>query len=155
VRGGYRLTSTWRLAAPVDRCWAVLADPALSWPRWWPGVTAVGVRAVDGLVGSAASLVFRSPLRYSLAVDLEVVAAEPGARVHVRASGDLDGVALARFTAPDPGRTRVDVLWRVTPTRRWMAVTGPVLAPVFVAAHAATMRAGERGLARHLAAAPA
>ncbi len=153
MRGrAYRLSSTWRLDAPVEHCWAALADPVFSWPRWWPGVTTTGVHsAPDGLVGSAADVVFRSPLRYHLAMHLEVEEARPSTEVRLRASGDLVGHALARLTTAAPGRTRIDVLWHVTPTVTWMIATGALLAPAFAGAHAAMMRSGERGLARYLA----
>jgi len=148
----FRLSSTWRLDAPVEKCWAVLADPAFSWPLWWPGVSATAVHpAPGGLAGSAADAVFRSPLGYRLSVRLEVERAWPVTRVLLRAGGDLVGQAEARLSSPAPGRTRVDVLWRVEPTPPWMVRTGPLLAPAFAAAHAAMMRSGERGLARHLA----
>lgn len=49
------------------------------------------------------------------------------------------------------GRTWVGVLWSVDLTRPWMVGAGPLLAPAFAAAHAAMMRSGERGPARHLA----
>lgn len=151
----YRLTSTWLLPASAERCWAVLADPGLSWPRWWPGVTATDVvPAEDGLVGSAATVAFRSPARYTLTLRLEVVAAHPTERIDLHSSGDLVGSAEARLHQLDEARSRLDVLWVVRPTRPWMALTGPVLAPAFARAHRFVMRTGERGLADYLASAP-
>lgn len=131
----------------------MLADPAFTWPRWWPGVVARQVApALDGLVGSAARTAFRSPLRYWLVLDLRVVAADPPHRVVMGARGDLVGRATARLTQEAPERTRLDIRWDVIPARRWMRCAGPLLAPLFRAAHATVMRDGERGLARYLAA---
>lgn len=149
----YRLTSTWLLPASAERCWAALADPELSWPRWWPGVTARDVVPAAGgrVVGSSATVVFRSPARYSLTLLLEVAAAEPPQRIRLLSRGDLVGSAEARLHEVDDAHTRLDVLWQVRPTRPWMALAGPVLAPAFAGAHRSVMRSGGRGLAAYLA----
>lgn len=151
----YRLTSAWLLPASAERCWAVLADPTLSWPRWWPGVTATDVvPAPDGPVGSTATVVFRSPARYSLTLRLEVATADATRRIGLRSSGDLVGWADARLHRLDDTRTRLDVVWAVRPTRAWMALAGPVLAPAFAGAHRSVMRSGERGLVAYLTSSP-
>lgn len=150
-RRGYVLTSDWRVGAPLARCWDVLADPALTWPRWWPHLRTRDVRAVDGFVGSSATLVFRTPLGYALRVGLVVESAQPPWRVLVRASGDLEGRGDVVLSALGPALTHIDVVWDVRTTRPWMNATAPLLAPVFVASHARVMRLGERGLDRYLA----
>jgi len=147
----YDLVSVWRIAAPRDTCWDVLADPRMSWPSWWPGVDALEVRTAHGPVGSSARLRFRSALRYALVLDLSVVEADEPARVVVAAAGDLVGTGDVRLTSPTPGTTRVDIAWRVATVRPWMNALAPALSPVFAASHAASMRAGERGLRAHLA----
>jgi len=149
----YRLASTWLLAAPVDRCWQVLADPSMTWPLWWPGVRADRVDPVDALVGSRADVVFRTRVGYALRLHLAVEAAQSPSRVLLRATGDLVGtadVALAPVVGPSP-LTRVTVDWDVRTTRPWMNALGPVLARPFAASHAAVMRSGERGLTGYLA----
>ncbi|MEN0130263.1 MAG: hypothetical protein AAGC49_12540 [Brevundimonas sp.] len=153
----YRLASTWLVEAPVERCWAVLADPTMSWPRWWPGVRARDVRPHAELVGSTAHVEFRAriphvPGAYTLRLDLAVAGAEPPRRVTLRTTGDLEGsafVELARASSPDS--TRITVDWDVQTTLAWMNVLGPVLARPFAASHAAVMRAGEQGLRQLLA----
>lgn len=147
----YDLVSVWRAAAPREDCWAVLADPRMTWPQWWPGVEALEVHTSRASVGSSARLRFRSALRYALVLDLTVIEAQEPARVRVAVAGDLVGTGDVRVTAESPGSTRIDVAWRVRTSRRWMNALGPVLAPAFAATHAATMRAGERGLRAHLA----
>lgn len=144
------LSSDWRVGAPLTRCWDVLADPALTWPDWWPHLRTRDVRPVDGLVGSSATLLFRTPLGYSLSVRLVVESAQERRRVLVRASGDLEGHGDVVLTALAPDRTRIGVVWDVRTTRRWMNAGAPLLRPVFVASHAHVMRLGERGLDRHL-----
>lgn len=150
-RRGYVLTSDWRVGAPLARCWDVLADPALTWPRWWPHLRTHDVRPVDGLVGSSATLLFRTPLGYALRVGLVVESAQPRQRVLVRASGDLEGRGDVVLTALGPALTRINVVWDVRTTRAWMNASAPLLAPAFVASHARVMRLGERGLDRYLA----
>lgn len=148
----YELTSVWHVPAPRQECWDVLGDPRMTWPRWWRGVEALEVRPASGTTGSAARLRFRSPAGYALVLDLVVGEATPPERVRIHVDGDLRGHGDVHLTAPEPGATRVDVRWHVRTTRTWMNVVGPVAAPAFALAHAAMMRAGERGLRRHLAA---
>lgn len=150
------LTSVWRVPAPLTRTWGVLADPALTWPRWWRGVSATDVSpAADGLVGSGATMTFRAALGYGLRVRLTIDGAEAGRWVSVRTSGDLVGAGLVRLEAPSADSTRIEVTWDVTTTPRWMNATAPVLGRAFAASHARLMRTGERGLAAYLAARPA
>lgn len=147
----YRLRSTWLLAAPVGTCWDVLADPTMSWPRWWQGVTASGVEPRSSLVGSTADVAFRAGIGYTLRLHLVVGAATPPLRVLLRASGDLVGTADVTLEPVDPALTRVEIDWDVRTTRAWMNALGPVLARPFAASHAAVMRSGERGLTAYLA----
>ncbi|WP_136519540.1 SRPBCC family protein [Cellulomonas telluris] len=147
----YELRSVWHVPASRQECWDVLGDPRMTWPRWWPRVEALDVRpAADGATGSRARLRFRSPVGYALVLDLRVGDADAPRRVVVHADGDLHGRADVRLTEPAPGTTRVEIAWRVRTTRRWMNALGPVAAPLFALAHAAMMRAGERGLRRYL-----
>ncbi len=123
----------------------------MSWPRWWPGVSADAVRpAPDGLVGSAALVAFRAPGGYRLRLGLTVVAAEPPHSVRLAADGDLVGTAEVTLT-PDDAGCRVRIGWDVEPARGWMRVSGPLLRGGFQASHRAVMRAGERGLVAELA----
>ena len=151
----YALTSLWSLDAPRARCWDVLADPAMTWPRWWPGVTAVDVApAADGLAGSAATLRFRTRVGYALRVALVVEEAAVHRWVRVRATGDLVGAGFVTLDSPTPASTAVRVRWEVATTRAWMNAAAPLLARGFAASHASLMRAGERGLAAYLGAEP-
>lgn len=151
-RQTYTLTSTWRIAAARERCWAALADPSMSWPLWWPGVSATSVSPAGGLVGSTAVVTFRAPGGYRLRLELEATEAVPHRRAVLRAGGDLVGSARVELAAAGPEATRVTTVWEVEPTKDWMRVGAPVLGGVFAASHARVMRAGERGLARYLAA---
>jgi hypothetical protein len=149
----YTLTSVWRLDAPVARCWDVLADPGMSWPRWWPGVTATDVAPrADGLAGSSARLRFRTRVGYALRLALVVEDACARRWVRVRAAGDLVGRGFVELDAPSPTSTVIRVRWDVATTRPWMNLAAPLLGRGFAASHASVMRAGERGLGTYLAA---
>lgn len=149
----YTLTSLWRLDAPVARCWDVLADPGMTWPRWWPGVTATDVApTADGLTGSSATLLFRTPVGYALRLALVIEDACVRRWVRVRAAGDLVGTGFVELDTPSPTSTHIRVRWDVATTRRWMNLAAPLLARGFAASHASVMRAGERGLGAYLAA---
>ena len=150
----YRLSSTWLLAAPLERCWDVLADPAMSWPTWWPGVRASDVHPQPDLVASRAHVEFRAPSAYVLRLDLTVASADPPRQVVLSTAGDLVGSAHVDLEAVEPvaptALTQVRVDWDVQTTVRWMNILGPALARPFAASHAAVMRAGERGLTQYL-----
>jgi len=161
VPGPLVLCSTWWLPAPVERCWDVLADPAFTWPRWWPGVTADDVHATAGIVGSSALVTFRGPLGASVRVRLRVEHVLAPWSARLTADGDLRGAADVRLAdAPArgarPGGTLVAVRWRVTVVDGWAAgpsahaACRPLVRRAAAASHAAVMRAGERGLAHHL-----
>lgn len=144
--------TTWHLPAGHERTWQVLADPAMTWPLWWPGMTALSVDpAHDGLVGSRTRLELRATRwSYALRFGLEVVAADPPTEAVLRVTGDLHGTGRVRVTGAGRGSiVRLD--WDVTTERGWMNATAPLLGRSFVAAHDRAMSAGERGLARYLA----
>lgn len=50
----YEFLTTWCVAAPIDRVFAVLKDSA-AFPEWWKGVTAVEVLEAGDGVGVANS----------------------------------------------------------------------------------------------------
>ncbi|MFD8013940.1 SRPBCC family protein [Streptomyces sp. NPDC058955] len=140
----YRFRSVWRLAAPPDRVYAVLAH-AEDYPRWWPQVRAVVPR--DGTTGTAR---FRSLLPYDLHVTARALRQDPEARVlEVRLDGDLEGWARWTLTPDGTGthalyEQEVEVRARLL---RLLAVPGR---PFFRANHALMMRGGRRGLAARL-----
>jgi hypothetical protein len=65
------------------------------------------------------------------------------------ARGQLDGMGTWELSA-EGETTRVRYIWCVDLTTRWMRFIAPVAAPVFRWNHDGVMRAGARGLARHL-----
>lgn len=145
----YRLVTRWSLPAAPDRVWQVLADPDLSWPRWWPGLSGSPSPGPE----RRASFVLRPArwayaLRFSILIDQE----HPPHSATLRVDGDLAGVGLVRIDVA-PGGSVLTLDWRVRTTRGWMIRTAPLLAPVFRLAHAHAMRSGARGLRTYLRAA--
>lgn len=149
----FDLISHWHIAAPVERVWQALADPA-GWPRWWPCVRSVHTLRpgdANGL-GSVRRMRWSTRLPYDIEIEVEAVEALRHERLRGRARGQLcgEGIWLLRG---DGACTDVTYVWRVELVRPWMRWLAPVLAPVFRWNHDAVMRAGEAGLRRHLAAA--
>lgn len=146
----FDLVTHWRIAAPVDRVWAALADPA-GWPRWWPcvrRVTLLRAGRADG-VGAVRRIDWSTRLPYGIRIEVEGVEVRPMERLRARARGALEGEGLW-LLRPGAGHTDVTYVWRVQLRQRWMRLLAPLLAPVFRWNHDAVMRAGEAGLRRHL-----
>jgi hypothetical protein len=165
----FRLVSRWHVDAPVDVVWDVLADPAFTWPSWWPQLVADEVVSAGGRSAdrwSRARVRVRSPLGWSLRFALVLESAhEPGdghaGRALLVASGDLVGTAAVVVThlpAPlpddddDGGSTEIALTWTVGLARPGVVGRALALAPrwALVGAHAAVMRSGERGLRAYL-----
>ncbi|WP_216844077.1 hypothetical protein [Phytoactinopolyspora alkaliphila] len=140
----------WRVRAPLDVCWGFLTSPGQRWLDWWPWLESIDVRRSDGLVGSTAHCVWKSPVGFRLSMTVRLNDADPSRRVDLVVTGDVAGTAVVRFCEAGDG-TRIDVAWQVTTERAWMNVTGPLLWPVFTWGHRVVMNAGERGLNAMLA----
>lgn len=106
---------------------------------WWPGMR-------SSRQGDDIHVVAGSPVTYRLRFRLHDLVQTPIEQVTLRSDGDLAGGATLRLRPVDASRSTIDVSWDVDVTPRWMRMTAPVLRPLFVQAHDAVMRAGERGL---------
>jgi uncharacterized protein YndB with AHSA1/START domain len=147
----YRFRSVWELAAAPHTVYAVL-ERAEDYPRWWPQVRQVV--PVDDRSGTAR---IRSVLPYDLVITSRERRRDPAAGVlEATMTGDVDGWArwtlAARETGGtgDAGGTRAVYEQEVVvrkPLLRRFAVPGR---PFFYANHTLMMRAGLRGLTRHL-----
>jgi uncharacterized protein YndB with AHSA1/START domain len=146
----FDLVSHWRIAAPVERVWSALVEPE-AWPRWWPDVREVRTLErgrADGL-GSVLRIAWRTRLPYRLCIDVEAIEVVRHERLRARARGELRGEGLWLLRA-EGACTDVTYVWRVELAKPWMRLLAPLLAPLFRWSHAAVMRAGGNGLARHL-----
>ncbi|MFD0553920.1 SRPBCC family protein [Streptomyces rectiviolaceus] len=140
----YRFRSVWNVPAPPADVYAAL-ERAEDYPAWWPQV-----REVTPLDGRSGTARFRSLLPYDLLVTAEERRRDPEAGIlEIVMTGDLDGWARWTLTAVTGGTRAVydqEVVVR-KPLMRRLAVPGR---PVFLLNHALMMRAGERGLKKHL-----
>ncbi|MEU0004958.1 SRPBCC family protein [Streptomyces sp. NPDC006314] len=140
----YRFLSLWSLPAPPTAVYAVLERPE-DYPRWWPQV-----RAATRLDDGTGVITIRSVLPYDLTFTALQTRRDPAVGVlEVALSGDIEGWARWTLTVAGPGTLarydqEVDVR---KPLLRRLAVPGR---PVFRANHRLMMRAGRRGLLRHL-----
>ncbi|MEV5439721.1 SRPBCC family protein [Streptomyces sp. NPDC052682] len=142
----YRFRSLWALPAPVPAVYEAL-ERVEDYPRWWPQV-----REVTRLDDTSGVIRIRSVLPFDLTSVMRERRHDPAAGVlEAELSGDIEGWARWTLTARVPGtlaRYDQEVVVR-RPLLRRLAVPGRWL---FAANHALMMRAGRRGLARHLAA---
>ncbi|TGO06042.1 SRPBCC family protein [Serinibacter arcticus] len=146
----HRFRSTWHLPAAPEAVWGVLADPT-GWSSWWPGLRSetVHVGDPDG-VGTRSHAVFPSPLGYRLNLGLEVLSARAPHAVVLRAVGDLAGTARSTLE-PDGARgTVLRIDWHVRLTSAALTRMDRIAPWIADPSHAVVMRAGERGLRRHL-----
>jgi uncharacterized protein YndB with AHSA1/START domain len=140
----YVFRSEWRLAAPPDRVFLVLADVE-AYPRWWPEVRRA--RRIDGASGE---LTCRSLLPYDLvfAMHREVEDRQAGV-LRARLAGDLLGTTQWTV-APDGDGTRAVFDEDVAVGKGTVRAAGRLLKPVVRLNHELMMRSGERGLRRWL-----
>ena len=151
----FDLVTDWALDAPPDEVWAVLRAVE-AWPLWWRSVRRVETLAVGDAegIGAVHRLVWQTALPYRLTITTEISAIEPGRRIEVRASGDVEGTGTWSLRPGAEGGTAVRYVWRVGVGKPWMRRLLPVLRPVFAWNHDKVMQAGDAGLRRHLAARP-
>lgn len=157
---GFRLITTWRIPAPANQVWRVLADPGFTWPSWWPGLTmqhAGAITGPDGLgaAGSWVRLRVRSPVGGALSMRLDLIeshapGAERSGQAKLRVSGDLRGGASVAVRSLPGDRSSVRLVWFVTPVRGLPAALARISPGLCRWSHAAVLRSGERGLTRHL-----
>ncbi|MGA9103437.1 hypothetical protein [Aeromicrobium sp.] len=138
----YSFSSRWHIDAPHERVWTTFEDLLSSDDPfvWWPGMASTR----DG--GGDIHVDAGSPMGYTLRFRLHDLVQTPKERVELQADGDLLGSADLRLSPADATSSTIDVSWHVDVTQPWMRRMRFVLRPVFVLAHDAVMRAGERGL---------
>jgi hypothetical protein len=101
-------------------------------------------------VGELVHFAWRSLLPYSLEFDLRVTRVERPYLIEGHASGELEGVGVWRLYE---GRgTAIVYDWRVSTTKWWMNLLGPLARPAFSWNHDLVMRQGGHGLAAELGA---
>lgn len=155
----YDLKSSWTVPFPRENVWAVIADPDMSWPSWWPHCSFAGplertatstVSLADRLKSTTAHLNFHAPLGYTLTISIHPTNVEPLQVIEFDAGGHLVGTGRVALSEAGAGQTHLDIEWRVRPTQGWMNLLGTVASPVFKSAHGHMMSHGEEGLIRVL-----
>ena len=144
----YVFRSDWLVAAPTPTVFETLAKLD-EYPQWWPQV-----RNTKPIDEETCELEVRSSLPYSLFMTAHHSRKDREEGVlEARLSGDLEG--HSRWTlAPTPdGTGTVLTFGEEVEVRRPLLRSLSFARPAFRANHALMMRAGERGLRRHLAAA--
>jgi uncharacterized protein YndB with AHSA1/START domain len=143
----FDLVSEWRIEAPVDRVWQVLADID-AWPDWWPSVSRVELVDRGGAsgLGAVRRINWRTALPYGLVIDMQMTRLEPPILIEGRADGALDGLGRWRLR-PCGNGTLVRYEWTVEIAAPWMRRLAPLLRPAYSWNHKVVMDRGRRGLA--------
>ena len=141
----YVFQSIWRLDVAPDEVYQALADVE-TYPTWWPQVRG-GRRLDDG----SGEIVCRSLLPYDLTFVAHRLVEDPVRRIlRARLDGDLNGTSEWTVTAAGSGTTAT-FDEDVTVGSGMIRAAGIAARPVLRFNHDLMMRAGERGLRRHLA----
>ncbi|MEO8538379.1 MAG: SRPBCC family protein [bacterium] len=142
----YTFTTTWRVHAPAQLAWDVIAKP-LEWPSWWKGVVAVEELEAGEPNGMGAlhRYAWKSALPYKLIFEMRVTGVDEPDRLTGRASGELEGDGAWTFM-PDGEVTVVRYSWDIETTRPWMNAFAPLLRPAFEWNHDWVMNSGATGL---------
>lgn len=139
----YVFRSHWLVEAPAPRVFDTLAKLD-EYPNWWPQVRST--RPIDE---QTCEVEVRSTLPYSLRMTAHHSRRDPAAGVlEARLSGDLVGHSRWTLT-PAPHGTVLEFGEEVE-LRRPLLRKLSFARPAFRINHAVMMRAGERGLRRHL-----
>lgn len=129
----YRSEQHLDLARPRLQVWAALIDTS-SYQRWWPSVVSFDDAGMGVSDGSRWHAVVRGPLLYRVAFRLDLREVVAGASVAARISGDVAG--MARLHLRDaPSGTGLELLWSITPERRFLRVLDVAARPVARWAH--------------------
>lgn len=140
----YVFRSTWHLDAEPDAVYTALADVA-GYPTWWPQV-----RSGRRLDEASGEIVCRSLLPYDLTFVATRVIEDPAGRVlRATLSGDLNGTST--WTVQPAGSGTAAVFDEdVTVGNGLIRAAGFAARPILKINHDLMMRAGQRGLSRHL-----
>jgi hypothetical protein len=140
----YRFRSLWPLPAESAAVYQAL-ERVEDYPGWWPQV-----RTVSRLNDTTGVITIRSVLPYDMTFTARETRRDPAAGVlEIAMTGDIEGWSRWTITADGTGTlARYDQVVDVNkPLLRRLAVPGR---PLFRANHRLMMRAGRRGLLRHL-----
>ena len=142
----YRFRSEWRLGAPPDEVFGVLAELD-DYPAWWPEV-----RAVRRLSAETRRLTCRSVLPYNLDFTIQQsVNDRPAGILEAELNGDLEGFSRWTISASSSGTLAV-FDEEVIANKRLLRRLALLARPAFTINHSLMMRHGRQGLTAYLAA---
>jgi hypothetical protein len=148
----YAFVTVWRIEAPIEPVWGAIHGVE-GWPAWWSFVAnVVEIEPGDenGL-GAVHRFDWKTRLPYTLSFESRVTQIEKPCLLDARVDGELMGRGLWRLSeAGEMTVVRHD--WEVSTRKPWMNWLAPLARPAFKWNHAAVMRDGRKGLARHLGA---
>ncbi len=148
----YRLLTTWRIEAPLERVYAAIQN-SLDWPNWWSSVKQVEQVAAGDASGihSVWRYTWRGQLPYRVVFEVSPTRIENLVIIEGTTRGDLEGTGGWYFS----GQGTVSIIrceWHVRSTRWWMNLIAPVARSIFTRNHALVMKQGGVGLAHLLGA---
>jgi hypothetical protein len=148
----YMFETEWELTAPIEQVFDVLSR-AEEFGDWWPSVTTSTLVAAgdEKCIGAHARYTIRSPLLYSMDLDLKTIEVDRPFRIRAVVRGDLVGTGTY-FLETKGDNTHVRFNWYVSTTKRWMNLAAAVAKPLLAWAHDQVMLEGCRSMAKHLAA---
>lgn len=143
----YRFSTLWRVEAPLQIVWDILAHPDM-WPNWWKSLEQV-VEIEKGDIRGIGALhryTWKGALPYRITFDIHVVTIKPLHSLEGVASGEVEGIGLWSLFY-DGTDTIVRYDWQIRTNKRWMNYLAPIAAPLFRWNHHSVMREGAKGLA--------
>ncbi|MEN8615151.1 SRPBCC family protein [Dehalogenimonas sp. THU2] len=145
----YNLLTRWRFDAPADRVWSLIYN-AEALAGHWPGIRRFHILNIEeGLKAGCRIAVRVKSLPGDLDFMLEVTEVEPGRRLALVCSGDLQGEGHWMVEERD-GATLSEFSWNVATTEWFMNILGLLLKPLLIRSHDRTMAHGYEVLSEWL-----
>ena len=144
----YHFITHWRVQAPIDEVFDILADgPDLV--RWWPSVYLDVQELMPGdaetAVGKVISLYTKGWLPYTLRWQFRVTESNRPYGFAIEAWGDFVGRGIWILTQ-DSNWTNITYDWKIRADKPLLRTLSPLLKPLFSANHHWAMAKGEESL---------
>ena len=141
----YNFHATWKLAAPQQRVFAVLADLE-RYPDWWPAFKRARL-VDDDHCHLAVRTLLPITLRFTLERDIDDLSK---GLLRAAATGDIAGLVEWRLIPGDNRDTMARFTEDVTLKHTVAARLDRAIRPLLVWNHRLAMNSGAAGIARHL-----
>ncbi len=146
----YEFLTVWVLDAPIEKVWDAIVDYS-HLRDWWQAIAQVEeLEPGDATgVGSVWSMVWKTPLSYTLTFESRITQIKPPYELELSAIGEVEGKGRWKLRQTEAG-TQVLYYWTVRTTKAWMNALALVLRPLMEWNHHAIMHQGGEGLAQYL-----